>query len=172
MSVTFLTAPIEVDAAGLAEMLSVVVDERGWEHIGVVAKFADEPGRARFDLPGAGEHTEAVMREVVGDRTVNEVLTVGRQEIGYLPGDLDEKLAPWMAAVHDNLYALFAKAEGSPRDAVEELFDVEVASVNIVNRKGKPTMRYGRVVNHRARIRKAYVKLAPGSRTLEFFEGI
>lgn len=35
------------------------------------------------------------------------LVAVGRQEVGYLPGDLDEKLAPWMAAVHDNLYALF-----------------------------------------------------------------
>jgi PhoH-like ATPase len=34
------------------------------------------------------------------------LVAVGRQDIGYLPGDLDEKLAPWMAAVHDNLYAL------------------------------------------------------------------
>ena len=34
------------------------------------------------------------------------LIAVGRQEIGYLPGDLDEKLAPWMAAVYDNLYAL------------------------------------------------------------------
>jgi PhoH-like ATPase len=35
------------------------------------------------------------------------LVAVGRQEIGYLPGDLDEKLQPWMAAVHDNLYSLF-----------------------------------------------------------------
>ncbi len=34
------------------------------------------------------------------------LMAVGRQELGYLPGDLDEKLAPWMAAVYDNLYAL------------------------------------------------------------------
>jgi PhoH-like ATPase len=34
-------------------------------------------------------------------------VAVGRQEVGYLPGDLDEKLQPWMAAVHDNLYSLF-----------------------------------------------------------------
>ncbi|HEX5630027.1 MAG TPA: PIN domain-containing protein, partial [Acidimicrobiia bacterium] len=49
------------------------------------------------------------------------LIAVGRQEVGYLPGDLDEKLAPWMAAVHDNLYALFA--EGGPaaaRAALEE----------------------------------------------------
>ena len=58
------------------------------------------------------------------------------------------------------------------RNAVEELFDVEVTSVNIVNRKGKPIMRYGRVASHRPAVCKAYVKLAPGSKTLEFFEGV
>ncbi len=35
------------------------------------------------------------------------LVAVGRQEVGYLPGDLEEKLSPWMAAIHDNLYALF-----------------------------------------------------------------
>ncbi|MBW3662038.1 MAG: PhoH family protein [Actinobacteria bacterium] len=37
------------------------------------------------------------------------LVAVGRQEVGYLPGDLDEKLAPWMAAVYDNLYGLFRR---------------------------------------------------------------
>jgi PhoH-like ATPase len=41
------------------------------------------------------------------------LVAVGRQEVGYLPGDLDEKLAPWMAAVHDNLYALLRR-DGTP----------------------------------------------------------
>jgi PhoH-like ATPase len=46
------------------------------------------------------------------------LVAVGRQEVGYLPGDLDEKLSPWMAAVHDNLYALFAQGDGAdPRSA-------------------------------------------------------
>ena len=58
------------------------------------------------------------------------------------------------------------------RQAVEDLFDVQVASVHIVNRKGKPIMRFGRVANHRPAVRKAYVKLAPGSKNLEFFEGV
>jgi PhoH-like ATPase len=40
------------------------------------------------------------------------LIAVGRQEVGYLPGDLDEKLAPWMAAVHDNLYALLRRDSG------------------------------------------------------------
>jgi PhoH-like ATPase len=61
------------------------------------------------------------------------LIAVGRQEVGYLPGDLDEKLAPWMAAVHDNLYALFA--DGGPaaaRTALEELLDrdaIELAAI-------------------------------------------
>jgi large subunit ribosomal protein L23 len=58
------------------------------------------------------------------------------------------------------------------RKAVEELFDVKVTDVHMVNRKGKPTMRYGRTVSHRPAVRKAYVQLAEGSKTLEFFEGI
>lgn len=41
------------------------------------------------------------------------LVAVGRQEVGYLPGDLDEKLQPWMAAVHDNLYSLFRGDERS-----------------------------------------------------------
>lgn len=61
------------------------------------------------------------------------LVAVGRQEVGYLPGDLNEKLAPWMAAVHDNLYALFSDAgiDGA-RDAIEELVDrgeLEMAAV-------------------------------------------
>lgn len=47
------------------------------------------------------------------------LVAVGRQEVGYLPGDLDEKLAPWMAAVHDNLFALLRRDEGRGRGGRE-----------------------------------------------------
>jgi PhoH-like ATPase len=61
------------------------------------------------------------------------LVAVGRQEIGYLPGDLDEKLAPWMAAIHDNLFALFSNGGASAaRDAVEELTErdeLELAAI-------------------------------------------
>jgi PhoH-like ATPase len=61
------------------------------------------------------------------------LIAVGRQEVGFLPGDLGEKLAPWMAAVHDNLYALFSDAgpEGA-RGAVDDLIargDLEMAAI-------------------------------------------
>ena len=72
------------------------------------------------------------------------LVAVGRQEVGYLPGDLDEKLQPWMAAVHDNLYSLFrrdddAGASGWGRDdhhhaqaAIDALLDrgqLEMAAI-------------------------------------------
>jgi PhoH-like ATPase len=60
------------------------------------------------------------------------LVAVGRQELGFLPGDLDEKLAPWMAAVHDNLYALFSGDPQSAKGAIEELMErnvIEMAAV-------------------------------------------
>jgi PhoH-like ATPase len=60
------------------------------------------------------------------------LIAVGRQEIGFLPGDLDEKLAPWMAAVHDNLYALFSGDPLSAKGAIDELLErnvIEMAAV-------------------------------------------
>ena len=68
------------------------------------------------------------------------LVAVGRQEVGYLPGDLDEKLQPWMAAVHDNLYALFRHDDGTwaagdqrqAQAAVEGLLDrgqLEMAAI-------------------------------------------
>jgi len=54
------------------------------------------------------------------------LIAVGRQEVGFLPGDLNEKLEPWMAAVHDNLYALFSSSGTNPRDMVDELFERDV----------------------------------------------
>lgn len=51
------------------------------------------------------------------------LVAVGRQEVGFLPGDLDEKLAPWMAAVHDNLYALLRGDGGGPGRGTQSVVD-------------------------------------------------
>jgi PhoH-like ATPase len=50
------------------------------------------------------------------------LVPVGRADVGFLPGGLDEKLDPWMAAIHDAVVALTDRR--SARDArslVEEL---------------------------------------------------
>lgn len=45
------------------------------------------------------------------------IVAVGRQELGFLPGTMDEKLDPWMAAIHDAVVAL---ADGRRKDAADE----------------------------------------------------
>ena len=55
--------------------------------------------------------------------------------------------------------------------AVEELFKVDVKSVNTINMKKKPRrLRYSQ--GYTAEWKKAIVTLEPGSKTIEFFEGL
>lgn len=93
-------------------------------------------------LAGAGKTflaLAAALEQVVEQNRYRRVsvyrpmIAVGRQEIGYLPGDLDEKLSPWMAAIYDNLYALFSDSTpDEARAAVQDLIDhneMEMAAV-------------------------------------------
>ena len=48
------------------------------------------------------------------------------------------------------------------RLAVEKMFEVKVASVRVVNTRGRATRFRGRFAGHRSGWRKAYVRLAPG----------
>ncbi len=52
------------------------------------------------------------------------IVPVGRAELGYLPGDLDEKLDPWMRAVNDALVALSTdRDEQNAQKLIDELRD-------------------------------------------------
>ena len=51
--------------------------------------------------------------------------------------------------------------KGEVKAAVELLFKVEVASVQILNQKGKQK-RFGRFMGRRNHVKKAYVSLKPG----------
>lgn len=55
------------------------------------------------------------------------------------------------------------------KQAVEELFNVKVAGVNVLNAKGK-TKRTQRGLGKRSDVRKAYVRLAEGSE-IDFIGG-
>ena len=55
--------------------------------------------------------------------------------------------------------------------AVEEIFGVEVAKVNIMNYDGK-VKRMGRNVGRTAAYKKAIVTLTPSSKEIEFFQGL
>lgn len=50
------------------------------------------------------------------------LVPVGRADVGFLPGGLDEKLDPWMAAIHDAVVALTDRGSiNDARQMVEEL---------------------------------------------------
>ena len=55
--------------------------------------------------------------------------------------------------------------------AVEEMFKVDVASVNVINMKKKPK-RYGEHFGYTTAWKKAIVTLKADSKTIEFFEGL
>ena len=55
--------------------------------------------------------------------------------------------------------------------AVEEIFGVEVAKVNIMNYDGK-LKRMGRFAGYTPSYKKAIVTLTPDSKEIEFFQGL
>ena len=57
------------------------------------------------------------------------------------------------------------------RRAVEVLFGVKVVDVRVMNVRGK-VRRYGRYTGKRPDWRKAYVRLAAGEKSIEFFDQV
>jgi PhoH-like ATPase len=52
------------------------------------------------------------------------IVAVGRQEVGYLPGSLEEKLDPWMAAIHDAIVALTdTRSYSDATELIDQLTD-------------------------------------------------
>lgn len=57
------------------------------------------------------------------------------------------------------------------KQAVETVFGVTVEKVNTIRQQGK-IKRMGRTEGRRPSVKKAIVKLTPGSKKIEFFEGM
>ena len=57
------------------------------------------------------------------------------------------------------------------KEYIEKLFNVKVENVRICNVRGK-VKRMGRFSGKRADWKKAYVKLRPGEKGIEYFEGL
>lgn len=61
------------------------------------------------------------------------LVPVGRADVGFLPGGLDEKLDPWMAAIHDAIVALTDQGTNhSARRLIDELTDRDQLSLESV----------------------------------------
>jgi len=54
-----------------------------------------------------------VALDLLFNREIEKIIitrpTVAKDDIGYLPGDLKEKMDPWLAPIYSNLYALYDK---------------------------------------------------------------
>ena len=55
------TLPEALDDPHFKARGMVLKDARGWDHLGVPIHFRDEPGRASFDPPAHGAHTEQIL---------------------------------------------------------------------------------------------------------------
>jgi PhoH-like ATPase len=74
---------------------------------------------------------DATLEQQAYDRVLvfRPVVPVGRQDLGFLPGDIDEKISPWMKAIHDLLGQLFRGSHDGDRrenyaaDLVQGLLD-------------------------------------------------
>ena len=69
-----------------------------------------------------------------------------------------------LAMQNNNSYAFRVRRDSTKPDikaAVELMFGVKVANVNVVNETGK-TRRFGKTLGRTQDLKKAYVRLAPG----------
>jgi len=79
-----------------------------------------------------------------------------------------------MAQIADRKYTFVVAKSANKieiKKAVEEIFGVNVDRVTTMNMAGK-IKRMGRYEGRRAAWKKAVVKLAEGSKTIEFFDGM
>lgn len=79
-----------------------------------------------------------------------------------------------LAGVQGNKYTFEVAKDANKIDiarAVEELFKVKVVKVNTISVRGQ-LRRRGRTMGYTPSWKKAVVTLAPGSKTIEFFEGL
>ena len=80
---------------------------------------------------GTGKTVMAIaagLEQVVEERRYERLavyrplVPVGRADVGFLPGDLDEKLDPWMSAIHDAIVALTdQRSSNDARTLIDDL---------------------------------------------------
>jgi len=77
----------------------------------------DNPVTLLKGMAGSGKTLVAcqVALDMVFKKDVERIIitrpTVAKEEIGFLPGDLKEKMDPWLAPIYANLYMLYDKAK-------------------------------------------------------------
>lgn len=75
----------------------------------------DNPITVLKGMAGSGKTLVAcqVALDMLFNREVNKIIitrpTVSKEDIGFLPGDIKEKMDPWLAPIYHNLYGLYNK---------------------------------------------------------------
>lgn len=81
-------------------------------------------------MAGSGKTLVAVQAalDMLFNREVDKIIitrpTVAKEELGFLPGDIKEKMDPWLAPIYHNLYMLYGK------DKVDK--EIEYGNIEIV----------------------------------------
>lgn len=65
------------------------------------------------------------------------VVPMGK-DIGYLPGDKDEKLRPWMQPIYDNMEFIFSNRQGTIEGIMAGLKKVEVEALTFIRGRSIP----------------------------------
>ena len=79
------------------------------------AKILDNPITVLKGMAGSGKTLLAtqVALDMFFTKQVDKVIitrpTVSKEDIGFLPGDIREKMDPWLAPIYHNLHALYNK---------------------------------------------------------------
>ena len=75
----------------------------------------DNPVTLIKGMAGSGKTLVAcqVALDMLFNKEVDKIIitrpTVSKEDIGFLPGDIKEKMDPWLAPIYHNLYALYNK---------------------------------------------------------------
>lgn len=90
----------------------------------------DNPVTVLKGMAGSGKTLVAtqVALDLLFTKQVEKIVitrpTVSKEEIGFLPGDIREKMDPWLAPIYHNLYMLY------PKEKVDK--EVEEGNIEIV----------------------------------------
>jgi phosphate starvation-inducible PhoH-like protein len=79
------------------------------------AIILENPVTVLKGMAGSGKTLVAVQAalDLLFNKEIEKIVitrpTVSKEEIGFLPGDIKEKMDPWLAPIYHNLYALYNK---------------------------------------------------------------
>jgi crotonobetainyl-CoA:carnitine CoA-transferase CaiB-like acyl-CoA transferase len=72
------TLPEALDDPHFRARGMVTSDARGWDHLGVPIRFADEPAEPHFDPPAHGQHSSEILRSLgYDDRDIAKLMSGG-----------------------------------------------------------------------------------------------